>query len=129
MKYSGPMGFPRLTDIGPLTYSATMDGPNEIEEELLDIIDEFDIDTNNPSQEEIDFMAAELGNRAFPGDSEEAQIDRAIFIECMQSSWSDKWRNGFTQVTTEESSVFEDLIMEVNGCIGIAESRSIQVLL
>lgn len=130
----GPLGFPRLTDIGPLTFSQKVRGSKAIEETVLDIIEEEDIDTSDIDEEDINFIVRELSERIYPDGGEEIIIgnsrtnEHTIFTFCMSSDWARDWSVGFTRSTTEISSPIEDIIMKANGCVGITEARALRVI-
>lgn len=125
----GILGFRRLSSIGPLTYSADVDGTDDIEEVLVDIFDERGIEQDTVlSPEEFNDIIDEMTDRIYPDGGEVFNTpigevsEKKIFEDCLRSRWVNLWEEGFTEATTGQAEVFEELIIRTNGCTGIAEA-------
>jgi len=133
----GVFGFKRFTSIGPLTFSQNEEdkeiqpglSTDEIEDMLLDIIDENNLDPDNPSQDDIQTAVSGLANRMFDEDDlldmpGPGGLPKQIAFEvCMESDWVRKWESGIREVTTELASEFETVIIRANGCEGVVNAE------
>jgi len=121
----GILGLPRLFSKGPLTYSKSIDGTDEIEELLIEVLDERGIeDGDELSQQEFISVLEDLTNKIYPEGGEQIGpiSEEDVFRRCMQSRWADVWEDGFTEATTGQTALFEELIIKANGCTGIADA-------
>jgi len=131
----GPLGFPRLTSIGPLSYEQEIYDQNGIEEAMLEVFEEQDIDPDNYSDDEFIQTIFELSQKIYPNGGEVIRFsedliitEQELFLNCMGSEWNIEWSEGFIDSTTGDLGDLEQLVMRANGCIGITESRSINVI-
>lgn len=132
MKGKGLLGFNRLTEKGPLTVSQEEDGKHsirEIEQFILEIVEEEDIDPDNPTPDELSTVKTQLGAKMFNMDEFTpgvmGEFDKVTaFRMCLDSDWANKWQSGTTAVTTRLSSPLEKILMKANGCQGVIEAEN-----
>lgn len=137
MKYNGPLGFPRLTGIGPFTtkkssYSTLTDSTvseavsfaleqkNYPEDNFLDELNESEM--KDISEIIADVIYATDND---PDPVVEAKKDR--FVNCMMNEWVDLWLEGVEdseETKTSFQSDKERLEFMVKGCHGITGSRT-----
>jgi len=117
MTFKGPLGFRRLTSIGPLTYSKELDSYEEIEEQVERSIAEHDMSRTDPTVDDVMITIVELSQAIYP-DNEDRQDS---FISCMASNWAHDWAEGFADATTGQFGTFEKIVFASKGCIGWAE--------
>lgn len=118
MKYTGPLGLPRLTNIGPL--SAEQLPPNktrdEIEEVVEEVAEEQDIDFDDLEKEDVKLMHNELASKFFrngdPDDSPSESNRKELFQTCMESKWANNWESGTQGVETTK----EEIITKADAC-------------
>lgn len=121
----------RLTGLGPLTVRQEELSIDDIERMVVDIVEQNNIDPDDPSAEDIDQVITEVSKQLYPDTSEGTPTmmgaplpKRVVFEECMYSSWVEGWETGTRAVTTELASDFEQIIVRVNGCHGISEAEN-----
>jgi len=126
----GIFGFKRLFSVGPFTYSARTENTEEIEEILVEILDRRGVQAGDDvTVLEFTEIADEMTDEIYSDGS--GQIfntpagpipEEQIFRECLVSKWAELWEDGFTRATTGNAEQFEELIIQTNACIGIAEA-------
>lgn len=126
----GIFGCRRLFSAGPFTYSAQVEDTEEIEQILVDILDNRGVQPGDDvTVLEFTEIADELTNEIYSdgsGDLFDTPIgpvfEEQIFRECIVSKWAELWEDGFTRATTGNAEQFEELIIQTNACVGIAEA-------
>jgi hypothetical protein len=137
MKYNGPLGFPRLTGIGPFTTKkssySTLDDTIVSEAVIFALQekgypeDNFLDELNDSEMEEISEIIADVifATDVDPDPVVEAKKDR--FVNCMMNEWVDLWLEGVEDSEETETSFRNDkerLEFMVKGCYGITNSRT-----
>lgn len=115
--FRGPLGFRRLTGIGPFTFSQEISEYDELRAAVAESIEEREIDPANPTEDDVMHVIEDLSGEIYPT-NEDKEI---IFLVCMARTWVHDWTEGFTDVTTGELGAFERVVFGAKGCIGWAE--------
>lgn len=130
----GILGFNRLSEVGPLTFNQEelqSYSADEIEDFIVEIIEEENVDPQNPSEEEKRVIIGKLAAQMFGATETMAgpipvlKID--AFQSCMRSTWAEEWQEGVEDVTIGESSDIEEIVTKANGCQGMVNSDSMFV--
>jgi len=128
----GPLGFPRLTDVGPLVkdleslFSQPAIDEAEYDEVFDEILERNDIE--NPSKmtkREKSRLAKALGFITYPEEDLVQRKKRARFFKCMRNKWARKWAQGLAR-ETDVASVDDDESMfrlRYKGCISVTETN------
>lgn len=117
MNFRGPLGFKRVTGMGPFTFKQNISEYDEIREQVAESIEEHDIDVANPTEDDVIVVVVELAEEVYPNNENRQEI----FLACMATSWVHDWTEGFTNVTTGNLGVFEKVVFGAKGCLGWAE--------
>lgn len=131
----GPLGFPRLTNVGPLVQGPPRFSQEVSREEMTqmiqEIVDEEGIQPPDaePGTDEFELVVDLLSVELF--DSERKQNR---FRACLQGSWSSGWSEGFDNATFpdvediegEESTALEQLSLQATGCRSLVEGGTIE---
>lgn len=125
MKYSGPLGFPRLTDIGPLSAPRPDMSRSEINEAVENVAEEQNIDLDNLDESDIEVMNTELSLELFPnsdpGDSPTDKTRAELFEQCMESKWAQNWEESLS----DDESTKSQLINKADACYSaVADAES-----
>lgn len=128
--YRGPLGFPRLTSVGPLMrkgigFSQEIRDRDEVAKNMIEIIDENNIDRDDPSDEDLVLIAKEMANRIYPPSNNVNESKQARFKNCLANDWSSSWVDGLAESTNavKEDDIMDKLFMQIRGCIGVTESN------
>lgn len=106
MKYSGPLGFPRLTGIGPLSAEDKNKSREEIKEIVEDVADDQGIDLDNLTESEIDTMHSELASELF------SEPESSMFEDCMTSEWAVEWEKATGKIDSRKA----EMVSKVDAC-------------
>jgi len=125
MKYSGPLGFPRLTDIGPLSAPRPDMSRSEINEVVENVAEEQDVDLDNLDESDIELMNRKVGLEFFPNtDPEDSPTDKTraeLFEQCMESKWARNWEESLS----DDESTKSQLINKADACYSaVADAES-----
>lgn len=114
-RYKGFLGLPRLTGMG--LFSEPVDKYSKIEGTIVEAINRYDIDANNPTEEDLrDITLAVIDEH---GPDKAPQVKNEI-AGCMFSATSGDWSYAFTEATTGEQSVYEEITLRAVYCFGIS---------
>lgn len=128
----GPLGFPRLTGVGPFVkdLESLFSQPAIDEAEYDDVFDEVLEQNNiqNPSdlsKSEKSRLAKGLGFITYPDEDLVQRKKRARFFQCMQNKWARKWAQGLARETNvarvdDDESMFR---LRYKGCISVTETN------
>jgi len=130
MKFRGPLGFSRLTSVGPLvspsaSYSNKLsaDSANRIAElaaEDIQINDRSDL-----SNSEREKMISEMSSTIYSDNTKAARWKRLRFENCMFNLWANNWAEGLEENdSTTYADEVEKLAMMARGCKGMTESNT-----
>lgn len=127
----GPLGFPRMTSLGPLVgeslfgFSQELREKEQIAKVMLDIIDKNDIDRDDPEDEELILIANEMADIIYPPDNPVNRAKQARFKKCLGNDWSTNWVDGLAESTNAlpEDDTIGRLLFQIRGCLGVTESN------
>jgi hypothetical protein len=121
MKFKGPLGFNRLSGLGPFTFKQNISEYDEIRKQVAKSVEEHDIDVANPTEDDVILVVVELAEEIYPTNENRQEL----FMGCMATRWVHDWTEGFTQVTTGQLGALEKVVFGAKGCIGWAEFGAI----
>ena len=130
----GPLGLPRLTNIGPLVEGPPRFGQEVSTSDMLemvqDIVNENDIDPSDaePGSDDYETVVNELADELF-----DSERKKNRFRSCLQGTWSQGWSSGFDSaafpdiedIEGEESLPLEQLSTQATGCKSLVESTTL----
>jgi len=135
MKF-GPLGFPRLTNIGPLVQDThDLSEPAVTKDELNDVMAETTgelgyskeqvLGRGELSDEEEMELMEDIVKKVYPDTGPVNRAKRARLFHCLTNEWARKWAKGLGESTgsVDPDNDFEMVKMKFKGCIGVTESN------
>jgi len=134
MTFRDIFGFNRITSFGPLTVSESIeeleqDKEDVIEQEIVDIMDEFDFDPDDLTEPEKEVIKQLLSDRLY-GDANLEVLQglppvfnpTVLHNTCMDSKWANGWQEGATNQTVQATSELEKIVSKASVCASLVES-------
>lgn len=119
---------------------------------LGELVDEFDIDVSEISNEEAAFIMEQVSQDIFPTDQQDItteeliallrlsvdnpdattekqrntlvrELNRQLFLGCMESNWANDWAEGIIDVTDQDQFPLEKISSMCKGCVGLVENN------
>jgi hypothetical protein len=125
----GPLGFPRLTSVGPFVgnaddFSESIDN-DEVSQMILEEMGEAEIPRDNPTDEQLGQIVGKVANRIYPNDNAVHRAKKTRLVTCLTNQWAEKWAHGLARSTKTANSddKLEMLNLKFKGCVGVTESN------
>lgn len=130
MKYSGLLGAPRLTSIGPLV-DITVSSEKELSQgaainTVSNVAEDEDLPSNDLSEDELETLIRGVADQVYPPEDDVKTAKNARFQICMSERWATAWADGLAEsedVDISFDSALEKAALMAQGCVGITEAN------
>lgn len=137
MKFTGPLGFNRLSNFGPLvsefpnstdlsgTYSNVIVTAAKRQDITLKSLEADENQESGLSDLQTNLMIKEIANIVYSDDDNVTRARRFRFCKCMVNSWAEEWSTSLINKQPDvykPSNDFDELSLKTGGCIGMTEN-------
>ena len=130
-KYRGPLGAPRLTNVGPLVnkeqgYSQPQVNEEDAKQLAREVFAQNNLPSEGLSDDEAEIVAEAMAQEVYPGDDKITTAKRTRLKNCIAGTWAKDWTAGIQRkAQIEDVDAFEDekerMALILRGCIGMTE--------
>jgi len=135
MRFTGPLGFRRLSSFGPLVSEIPdqKELPGRHSPIVYSAAKRFDITDPELSETEEHLMIQEISNMLYPGDGNVARAKRFRFSRCMVNNWAENWVQGLSSpsaniegenvggINIAEDDDISEISLKTAGCVGMTD--------
>jgi len=138
MRFTGPLGFRRLSSFGPLVSEIPdqKELPGRHSPIVHSAAKQLDITDPELSETEEHLMIQEISNMLYPGDANVARAKRFRFSRCMINNWAENWVQGLSSsistgmpsenerrdnIDIPEDDDISEISLKTAGCVGMTD--------
>lgn len=130
MRYTGVLGFPRLSSIPPLVsseseYSAAV-SDQRAKSITKQVVEENDLPTDDLTEEQIDIFIESAAEKLYDDDDAVSEATKFRFQKCMKGSWVSSWVQGLEESDMQNPprTDIEKLEYMMKACAGMTRSQT-----